>query len=288
VTLDLASLAPLQVESAGCRISYRVVGEGPPLLLVMGLGADGVAWQDHAQAYVSSFRCIIPDNRGAGLSEAPTGPYSSAQMAADCAAVVRTVVDEPVAVVGISMGGIIAQELALRHPGLVRRLVLVSSWSRCDPYLVEMFDHLRVAQRALAQGEFDQLLQLRIWSPEYFSAHAEDLRSARGQQMAPTANAFAAQCAACISHDARERLSSVEAQTLITGGQQDSFTPIGLAIELHQLIPNSQLEIFPGGHAHHWEHLDRFNRLLLSWLQHGSVASVLDKGEGATVKSEVS
>ncbi len=139
----------------------------------MGLGADVTAWADHVPAFAPRWRCILVDNRGVGRSGTPEGPYSTAQMADDCAEVLRATAAEPaavpVAVIGISMGGAIAQELALRHPDLVRALVLVSTWARCDGYLAEVFDHLRTAHAVLGPVEFTQLLQLRIWGPAYVS-----------------------------------------------------------------------------------------------------------------------
>jgi pimeloyl-ACP methyl ester carboxylesterase len=105
-------------------------------------------------AYSEQFRCVLVDNRGAGRSGKPAGPYSTTQMADDCARVVSAVTDEPAAVVGLSTGGAVAHELAFRHRSLVRRLVLVSTWARCDGYLSEIFDHLDVAHSKLDPDEF--------------------------------------------------------------------------------------------------------------------------------------
>jgi pimeloyl-ACP methyl ester carboxylesterase len=267
-TIDIAALAAHEVTSDGCPISYRLVGEGRPLLLVMGLGADVTAWADHVPAYAPRARCILVDNRGVGRSGQPAGPYSTAQMAEDCAQVVKAAADEPVAVVGISMGGAIAQELALRHPELVRALVLVSTWARCDGYLAEVFDHLRTAHAVLGPVEFAQLLQLRIWSPSYVSGHLDELRDAR--QVAAEApvpdHAFAAQSAACMSHDTLERLPAIGVPTLVTAGRQDFFTVLAHSEQIHRAVPGSTLEVFPGGHTHHWEQLEAFNALTAAWL----------------------
>ena len=265
--IDLAGIPVQYVESGSTRIAYRSVGQGAPVLLIMGLGADGTAWQLHVQEFAKHFRCIVPDNRGAGGSDAPVGPYSTAQMADDCAAVLLAASDRPANVVGISMGGTIAQELALNHPSLVSRMVLVSSWCRCDPFLADMFHHLREAQAALMPDDFAELLQLRIWSPLYYSAHAEELRNTRREtKTAMSPAAFAAQCAACISHDALARLEGVTAPTLITAGNNDSFTVLDRALEVQEAIRGSRLEVLPGGHAHHWEALKDFNDLTISWL----------------------
>lgn len=270
--LDIAGLPAHEVTSGGCPISYRVVGEGPPLLLVMGLGADVTAWADHVPAFAPRWRCILVDNRGVGRSGTPEGPYSTAQMADDCAEVLRATAAEPAAVpaavIGISMGGAIAQELALRHPDLVRALVLVSTWARCDGYLAEVFDHLRTAHAVLGPVEFTQLLQLRIWGPAYVSRHLDELRDARLVAAgAPVADdAFAAQSAACTSHATLDRLCSIHVPTLVTVGHADCFTVLARSEEIHRAISGSRLEVFPGGHTHHWEQLEAFNALTSAWL----------------------
>ena len=270
--LDIAELPAHEVTSGGCPISYRVVGEGPPLLLVMGLGADVTAWADHVPAFAPRWRCILVDNRGVGRSGTPEGPYSTAQMADDCAEVLRATAAEPAAVpaavIGISMGGAIAQELALRHRDLVRALVLVSTWARCDGYLAEVFDHLRTAHAVLGPVEFTQLLQLRIWGPAYGSGHLDELRDARLVAAgAPVADdAFAAQSAACTSHATLDRLCSIHVPTLVTVGHADCFTVLARSEEIHRAISGSRLEVFPGGHTHHWEQLEAFNALTSAWL----------------------
>ena len=280
---DLALVPVSHVSSGGCRIAFREVGQGPPVLLVMGLGASGLAWQDHVGAYSDRFHCIILDNRGAGESGSPPGPYTSFQMAEDCAAVLQAVGCGPAAVAGISMGGIIAQELCLRHPALVQALVMVSSWCRADPYLADLFRHLRRAQSLLAPDDFAQLLQLLIWSPKYQSAHIDTLREARQLALntAMSPSAFGAQCEACIAHDSCGRLGTVTVPTLITEGEDDVFTLMGHALQLRQAIPGSQLEVLRGGHAHHWEELNAFNSLTLSWLtKHG--AGTTQKARGSS------
>src|SRR5207244_2387917 len=118
-------------------------------------------------------------NRGAGASARPPGPYTTAMMADDCAALVRSLELGPVRVAGISMGGAIAQELALRHPELVRALVLSCTWARCDGYTRAVFEHFAAVRRAVSPAEFVRLLQLWIWSPSHVNAHEDDLRTAQ-------------------------------------------------------------------------------------------------------------
>ena len=112
------------VDHSGAKLYWEEHGAGDPLLLIMGLGASLEAWDRIAPALAKKYRTILFDNRGVGRSDVPPGPYSLETMADDAAAVLDAA-DVPSAhVMGISMGGMIAQELALRHPRRVRKLIL--------------------------------------------------------------------------------------------------------------------------------------------------------------------
>ncbi|HEY0256331.1 MAG TPA: alpha/beta hydrolase, partial [Candidatus Methylacidiphilales bacterium] len=159
----------------GVRIAYQEVGAGAPLLLIMGLGAPGSLWEKHVEAYARHFRCILMDNRGAGESDKPPGPYTTPMMADDAAGLLEKMGIDSARVAGISMGSGIAQELALRHPGKVRSLVLISSWARCDTYMKETFLHFQNVRAHLSPEMFTRLLQLWIFAPEYFDTNYADL-----------------------------------------------------------------------------------------------------------------
>ncbi len=251
----------------GIQLAYSVSGTGDPLLLIMGLGADRSAWQPHLECWERDFRCVAVDNRGAGRSSAPDGPYTTAMMADDYAGLVQALGLGPVRVVGISMGGAVAQELALRHPQLVQRLVLVSTWAKCDVYTSEVFQSLAALQAKAGPEEFAQLLQLWIWSPGYLAAHLDELRAERVAATGMAPAAFAAQAAACRTHDTMQRLPDINVPTLITVGTADIFTPVHHAQQLQAGIPQAELKLFPdAAHAHHWEALDRFNTDVAEWL----------------------
>ncbi|MDD5762816.1 MAG: alpha/beta hydrolase, partial [bacterium] len=110
-------------EAPGFRMYYEEHGSGFPLLMINGLGSDHLEWLHQVPAFEARFRVIVFDNRGTGKSGVPPGPYTTAQMADDAAALLRFLGIVQSHVLGVSLGGMIAQEVALRHPDLVDGLV---------------------------------------------------------------------------------------------------------------------------------------------------------------------
>ena len=263
-----------QLQSNGISLVYEERGSGDPLVLMMGLGAPGSVWEQHAAEYEKHFRCFLVDNRGAGDSDKPEGPYTTAQMADDYAGLIRGLNLGPVRVAGLSMGGGIAQELALRHPGLVRSIVMVCAWARCDFYMRTVFEHFTKMRAVSRPADFTQLLQLWIWTPGWMEEHVDDILAAQRESAEAAARgewmpleAFDAQCQACIHHDTSARLREIGVPVLLTAGSNDIFVPMRCAEELHRSIAGSELRVFPGlGHVHHWETLDEFNQVTTNWL----------------------
>jgi pimeloyl-ACP methyl ester carboxylesterase len=257
------------VVSNGIRIHYEEQGDGDPLILIMGLGAPGSRWKDHVAAYQKYFRCILMDNRGAGESDKPLGPYNTKMMADDTAGLMTALGIENARIAGISMGSAIAQELALSYPKKVRSLVLVSSWSRCDPYTRIVFEHFKKMRELASPADFTQLLQLWIASAAYYEEHFDEMvqdQSKAHEDYMPL-DAFQAQSEACRVHNTFERLNMIAAPTLLTVGDADIFTPLRLTVEMHERMPGSKMCVFKGlGHIHHWEDLERFNNVTTQFL----------------------
>lgn len=254
----------------GVKIAFQEVGSGEPLLLLMGLGAPGSVWERHVDAYARHFRCILMDNRGAGDSDKPQGPYFLPTMADEAAALLDHLGITSARVAGISMGSGIAQELAIRHSAKVQSLVLVSSWARCDTYTKEIFLHFARARALLPPGDFIRMLQLWIYAPDAFHTGWPELESARNEAASGPAmpqHAFEAQCSACIDHDTLARLGAIRQPCLLTVGELDIFTPPRFSSEMASQIPNAQLGVFKGlGHCHHWENLAAFNAMTTQFL----------------------
>lgn len=252
------------VQANGVNINYEERGEGEPLILIMGLGADGSVWEEHAQAYEKHFRCILMDNRGAGLSDKPDGPYTTEMMADDTAGLMDALGIKNARIAGISMGGAIAQSLVLRHPDKVKNMVLISTWARCDTYAKVVFENFKKMRAVADPGDFMELLQLWIFAADYTEANHPDLiqaqQDAREVENPMPQHAFDAQCDACITHDTLDELHKIDVPTLITIGTADIFTPFAFSDAIHNRIGGSEMFVLERvGHAHHWEKLDEFN-----------------------------
>lgn len=254
------------VHSGDTNIYYQVRGAGAPLMLIMGFGADGNLWEKHVQEYQKHFTCYLIDNRGVGESGQPKGPYTTKQMAEDVIAVMDHAGVQNAAVAGISMGGAIAQQLALNHPDRVRSLALISTWSRFNAYATTIYENLKKIRATSKPGVFMELLQLWIFGHPFYESSMSDLvagqANAANNRSPQTKEGFDGQLDACIHHNVFSRLSEINVPTLITVGDLDIFTPPAFSKELHAGISGSTYVNFPtGGHVHHWEDLERFNRV---------------------------
>jgi pimeloyl-ACP methyl ester carboxylesterase len=259
------------IKANGINIHYEEIGSGEPLLLIMGLGADGSLWAQHVDVYKDHFRCIMMDNRGSGRSDKPDGPYTIKQMADDAVGLLDALNIIKAHISGISMGGAIAQEIAINNPERVLTATLISTWAQCDTYATRIFEMFKETIIVADKINFTRLLQLWIFTPDYHNKEMDDLLKREiegGQYQYPMPqHAFLAQCDACIAHDTTDRLNNIVAPTLITVGEEDIFTPLKFSRHIAEHTPNNELYIVHGGgHAHHWEKLDEFNDKTLSFL----------------------
>jgi len=260
--------------------AYDVRGEGDFLLMINGIGAPRDSWALQIDDLATRFRVITLDNRGVGASPLTPGPYTTRQMADDAARLVRALGVARTHVMGVSMGGAIAQEFALSHPDLVDRLAIVCSWAACDRYLDRCFRilrHLAVSEGPKGRGwsaEMRRFLALIAYARDDFR-NAYDLIEAGEAQAAEAVAAgreqsfegFVAQADACLAHDTRSRLGHIAAPTLVLAGDQDAFTPLPLSEALHAAIPGSRLDLMTGcGHVMFYERPAEFNARIAAFL----------------------
>ena len=236
----------------GCRLQVLVQGQGDPVLWLQGLNAPAAAWSVQLAHFSQTMRGIAPDARGVGKSDAPEGPYTTAQMAEDFLAVLDAVGVERAHVVGLSLGGAAAQELALRHPGRVRSLALLATFAAQPPRTRALMESWRVLYPLATRSEelrlawekqaYTWLFSDRFWRNEANVRAA--LRFAATQPMQP-ASGFLGQIDAALAHDTRARLGGMKAPTLVIHGAIDQLSPVANADELAGLIPQAELIVLP-------------------------------------------
>ncbi|HYI62553.1 MAG TPA: alpha/beta fold hydrolase [Acidimicrobiales bacterium] len=260
----------------GTRLHYQVWGRGEPLLLVHGLGTDLRGWLPQRRAFGSRYRCIAFDNRGVGASDKPPGPYDLEAMADDALRVLAASGHESAHVVGVSMGGILAQMVAVRAPERVRSLTLACTACRHLPWRRELLAEWAEVATTEGMGTFvrDNMRWLvgprslrRVWP-------LATLIAPLVLNVPP--HAFAAQVAAILATDdaMADELAAITAPTLVTVGSQDILTPRGDSEELAERIPGAELVVVRGGaHLFQLEHVGTFNRIVRQHLDAASAAS---------------
>ena len=256
------------VRSGDADIAYEMAGDGDPLLMIMGFLSDSRMWVLQTPAFAPHFKVITFDNRGVGMSSVPPGPYSMEQMAADAIAVMDDAGIERAHVLGISMGGAIAQHVALKAPERIRSLVLAATW--CHPNLwLDRLGNIGQQVASLGHQAFGQSVLLWLFTPRLV-IHQPDVVNTIEQMMLafePPAEAFLNQMAAVRGHDTRELLRQIEAPTLVLGARRDFMVPPELAEVVAESIPGSRFEMLDGGHAFSAENAQEFNRVILEFLQ---------------------
>jgi 3-oxoadipate enol-lactonase len=258
----------LTVNGVGIRV--EVTGEGHPLLLVMGLGAGLDTWLAQRDVFAARYRVIAFDNRGAGASDCPDPPWTVADMAADAIGILDALGIERAHVLGVSMGGMIAQEMAIRHPERIGRLVVAVSFARPDPIrrtflLQRSWARMRGADpHAESVASLPWLLTPALLNDPPRLATVLDVIGAM-RFMEP--QAYARQIDAILEHTTLARLPEVRAPTLVLAAAEDVLTPVYLSEEIAAAIPDAHLQVLPrGGHGVLIEYADDFNRAVLEWL----------------------
>jgi 3-oxoadipate enol-lactonase len=258
-------------EVNGQRLYYEVHGEGEPLLCVAGLTCDTLVWIPQVQPFSAAHRTVIFDNRDAGQSSMTGGEYEIADMARDALALADHLDLDTFHLLGVSMGGAIAQEIAVQAPDRVRTLTLAVTFASGGAYarrLAEVWS-ARVAQVSREQ-HVDELMLLN--HSEGFYEHpemVEFIRTAMLNNPHPQPpEAFARQLAASSRHDAREGLGSLTMPTQVIGGEVDILVPVWKSKEVASLIPGSKLTVLPGApHGLSIERADEFNALVLDFIR---------------------
>jgi len=256
----------------GPRLHYERRGVGEPLLWITGFTISAAIFDPVLPLYTDRFDCITYDNRGAGRSATPLRPTSMPELAADAARVLDAANLDSAHVYGVSMGGMIAQELAIRFPERVRGLVIGGSTPggplAARPKARELM--------ALGTGVLGDLrapgrpwLAAALFSPEFRREHPERVRELLQFFAAHRArpHGAASHWWASVYHDTVSRLGAIQAPTLVMHGERDAMAPLANAGLLARRIPDAELSIVPrAGHAYLLERPELARDLLTDWL----------------------
>jgi pimeloyl-ACP methyl ester carboxylesterase len=268
------------------ELYYEEHGSGDPLLLIMGLAADSRAWMFQVPDFARHYRTVIFDNRGVGRSAKPAGPYTIHQMADDAAGLLDRLDIARAHVVGVSMGGMIAQELALRHPARVRRLVLACTYPEPDADVEQQrqFSLAKFGGSVSADGAIqldvtalDPMMFFQHLLPTVFNQSYIDTEIAKllplftgALEYGFSLEAIVGQVEAVMGHNTTERLHQIAAPTLVITGDADRLVPCANSDILARHIPGAKLVKIPGGsHGFNFETPEIFNREVLDFLAAG-------------------
>jgi 3-oxoadipate enol-lactonase len=248
-------------------LHYVDRGSGRPLLLVPGIPAIANDWDALAEPLGETHRVIAFDNRGSGASTTTPAPYDCVQLAADAIGLLDALGIQRTDVFGMSLGGMIAQELALGWPERVDRLVL--GCTHCGGEHFTRPD--REAGRAFAMETDDWGERMRLLAPFAFSAGVDPAQleafiDKKAADVQPR-DGYRGQIAAALAHDTYDRLPGIESRTLILTGEDDRVIPGDSSEVLHRRIAGSRLEVIPGsGHLFFLERPRETLRLLREFL----------------------
>jgi pimeloyl-ACP methyl ester carboxylesterase len=241
-----AAAYPKMIDANGLEIYVEQVGQGPDVLLLGGLGDTVESWQFQLDGLADRYRLTAFDNRGAGRTAMPDGEVTAEMMADDAAAVLRAVDIDGAHVAGFSGGSIIAQELALRHPDLVRSLVLQSTWPVMDTYMrtwalfVRWLVEYAPSEREFLEGFFLDIYTARAHNDGTVAQIVDEALAFPHKQRTEDVQRF---LDAFIRHDTTERLPQITAPTLVLAGGRDSTSRPEVCRLVAELIPDARFEV---------------------------------------------
>ncbi len=258
------------LEIDGAELHFEERGSGAPVLFLHGLGSSSAAWEPQLAHFAARYRCIALDARGSGRSRDlahPHGPFAVRTFARDAAVLLERLSASPAHVVGLSMGGMIAFQLAVDAPAAVRTLTIVNS----APALVPRTARERLAlltrkvmTRVVGPAGMSKVLAPRLFpKPEQASLRAEFIRSMAENDR----RAYIATTNAIVGWSVEDDIGAIDAPTLIIAADQD-YTPVAFKEAYARRMKHARVEVASDAHhAFPVEHPERFNAMLETFLQ---------------------
>jgi len=256
------------IRSGDADIFFEIIGSGEPLLMIMGLGADSRMWMLQTPAFSARYTCVALDNRGVGRSSAPEGSYTTEQMAGDALAVMDAAGVERAHVLGISLGGAIAQQVALKAPERVRSLTLAATWCARNPYTDRMAE---IGRHVAGLGDRVLIRSALLWTFSSATIIGNPALLDQVEQVAtdyhPSPAAFLRQLDAVVAHDTVAALGSLSVPTLVMIARRDIMVPPELGHQVAAAIPGAEAVELDGGHAFNMESVAEFNTTVMDFLE---------------------
>lgn len=256
-------------EVNGQRLYYEVHGEGEPLLAVMGLGGDHTAWVLQIPEWSKAHRLVVFDNRDVGQSSQAGGPYEVRDMAADAIGLADELGLDSFHLVGMSLGGAIAQELALAAPERVRTLTLAVTYGATGGYGQQRSRVLGTLVRRMSREEFTELVMMLVYSERLFD-HPEFVEAARRAMLdnphPQPVEAWIRQLEASSRHRALDRVGSLSMPVHVIGARRDIMVPPFRSEDLAAAIPGSRHTLIDAGHLVNVEAAPEFNAAVLGFI----------------------
>ena len=256
----------------GLQMYYEIEGDGPPVVFIGGLSQDHLGWMMQVPAVsAAGYRCITFDSRDAGQTAQSAQPYSIREMAADTLGLMDAIGVSSAHIVGLSMGGMIAQEMAISSPARVSSLTLVCTSAAVEPEMAGILRAWKAGRPHCDAVDFVLMLSSWLFTHRFYQ-HAEAVQGflnlVRSNPFPQSVAGFIRQCDAILSHDIRDRVSRITAPTRVVVGTEDTLTPAYYSRWLAERIPRAQLTEVPNAaHLLSLETPDAFNRVLLEFLQ---------------------
>lgn len=261
---------PYTTSSDGARIYYEVHGAGDPVLMIMGLGSNAYGWKRSLPWISASHQAIVFDNRGVGRSDVPEGAYDLTQMAADAVSVLDACGHESAHVIGMSLGGMIAQRVALEHAERVRSLVLLCT----TPGGANAVPASDEVMRGLLEGGADPATVYRrnawfLYGEETRTRHPERIEEdlVERSRIPATPTGYFGQIQAAARHDVWDGLPGIVVPTLVVHGDADILVPTENGRRIAARIPGAELVPIPGaGHMLQADAGDALREAVLGFL----------------------
>lgn len=270
----------MRIEIDGLRLNYELRGQGKPLALIHGLGGDLTSWQPFVPALAQRFQVLTWDVRGHGQSDKPDQEYTPGLWAQDLSLLLRKLGIAQAYVLGISMGGVIAQRFALDYPDMTEALIVVSTSSEVGERASQAWE----AQAQLVEREGLEALAARQranYSPAYAQAHAQEMAEAAQRLLRNDPKAYVRAIRAIARYNFTPELSRIRCPTLILQGEDDTLTPPGGSVIMHRHIAGSRLVFIKGcGHAIPSEQPQLFLQHVLEFLEE------VERGKGVSAASD--